>query len=78
LSFLFIGRETYLLHNPAHAANFSLIYTKNLMLITNRLIYELEQNGILFKLFLVILSFSANLSILSYEKNYQEIHRRNV
>ena len=74
LNGLFIGRETYLPHNPAHATNFTLIYTKSLMSISNRLIFELEQNGILFKLFLAVFSFSRNLSVLSHEKNYQEIH----
>lgn len=73
---LFIGRETYLLHNRAHALNFNILYTEKLMLITNRLIYQLEQNDILFKLFLVILIFSTRLSIVSYE-NIQGIQTEN-
>jgi len=41
------------------------------MLITNRLIYQLEENTILFKLFISVLLFSTNLSIVSY-KNFDE------
>jgi hypothetical protein len=76
LNGLFIGRETYLLHNRVHSINFNIIFTENLMLITNRLIYQLEQNDILLKLFFVVLLFSTHLSIVSYN-NFEEIKYEN-
>jgi len=77
LNGLFIGHETYLLHNRAHSINFNRIFNENLMLMTNRFIYQLETKDILLKLFIAILIFSTDLSVVSYT-NFEENQYKNI
>ena len=66
LNGLFIGRQTSLLHHQTHSMNFQRIFSEDFLLITHRLISQLESNDILWILFLVVLAFSTRLSIVSF------------